>query len=391
MLLIYNELESVLDTRCDGEYSLTIYHYKSESPGYIHLSEEEERGVRFGYISASHLDGDKIAYAEQSSEGRLYIHCNGRKVPATMISPYPSKRSWDVIYLSISGTKISALGKVPKQHFEIKMVQVEFELKYSYFDRLHKALDLLPTLTVQRLIPTSRNHFCFTKQQGPSLSLQHRFKGFLTLDFAQREALEAIVFAEAGAPVIIAGSFGTGKTQLLAQAAYQILKVKRANTPRPRVLVCAHHQASADAFLVKYFGPMIEEGWRVRMIRMIVRFSDKDKFEYQYRQYCMTAREVSRRIHSFELVVTTFANCLHLATILKDSSAGFFTHILVDEGAQTREPETIAPLFLSGPNTVIAIAGDHKQVSIHSIWSHIVIIILLSPFSCDRLALLCWC
>ena len=366
------ELKSVPDTRCDGKYSLTIYPYESESPGYTNLSEEEEREVRFGYISASHLDGDKIAYAEQSSEGRLYIHCNKRKIPATMIPPYPPKRSWDVIYFWIAASDISALDGVRKQHFEVK---VEFELKYSYFERLHKALDLLSSLTVQRLIPMSRNHFCSTKEP-PSLSLPHQFKRFLTLDFAQKEALEAIVFAEPGAPVIIAGSFGTGKTRLLAQAAYQILRVKRADTPQPRVLVCAHHQASADAFLVKYFGPMIKEGWRVRMIRMIVRSSDKDRFEYQYHQYCMTAREVSRRIHSFELVVTTFANCLHLAAVLKNSSAGFFTHILVDEGAQTREPETIAPLFLSGPNTVIAIAGDHKQVSIHSIWSHIVIIVI---------------
>ena len=35
-------------------------------------------------------------------------------------------------------------------------------------------------------------------------------------------------------------------------------------------------------------------------------------------------------------------------------------HILIDEGAQTREPETIAPLSLCGPKTVIAIVGDHR-------------------------------
>ena len=337
--------------------------------------EENEQIVRYGHLSADHLDGDKIAYAEQSSEGYLYIHCNGRTIPAIMIKPHSWYKKQELIYLCISISAVSALGKIPipKHQFEIKVAQVTFVLKYSYFDRLHKALDLLPSLTVQRLIPTSRNHFCSTKEP-PSLSLQHRFKEFLTLDFAQREALEAIVFAEPGAPVIVAGSFGTGKTQLLAQAAYQILRVKRADTQRPRVLVCAHHQASADAFLVKYFGPMIKEGWKVRMIRMIVSTRHKEEIEECYQKYCKKAHAVSRRL---ELVVTTFANCLHLKSILKDSSAGFFTHILVDEGAQTREPETIAPLFLSGPNTVIAIAGDHKQVSIPSIWSHIVIIVII--------------
>ena len=367
MFVAVIEFKYVSDScRCDGEYSLTIYHHKAESPGFKTGKEGEERAVRYGHLSADDLDGDMIAYAEQSSEGKLHIICyNGKEIPATMIRPYHWKKKQDLIYLWISATDVSALGKSSKNQFEIPIVEVEFVLKYSYFDRLHKALDLLSTCTIQRLIPTSKNQFC-SARESPSLQLKPRFREFLTLDYAQREALEAIVCAKPGAPVIVAGSFGTGKTQLLAQAAYQILEVKRTETTRPRVLVCAHHQASADAFLVKYFAPMIEKGWRVRMIRIIVRFRDKNNFDARYQKYCKVAREVSGSLHSYDLVVTTFANCLHLKSILKESSTGFFTHILVDEGAQTREPETIAPLFLSGPNTVIAIAGDHKQVGSHN-------------------------
>jgi len=39
-----------------------------------------------------------------------------------------------------------------------------------------------------------------------------------------------------------------------------------------------------------------------------------------------------------------------------------FTHILIDEGAQTREPEAVAPLGLADDNAKIVIAGDHLQV-----------------------------
>ena len=41
---------------------------------------------------------------------------------------------------------------------------------------------------------------------------------------------------------------------------------------------------------------------------------------------------------------------------------GHFTHILLDEGAQSREPESIAPLCLADIDTKIIIVGDHKQV-----------------------------
>ena len=43
---------------------------------------------------------------------------------------------------------------------------------------------------------------------------------------------------------------------------------------------------------------------------------------------------------------------------------GFYTDILIDEGAQTREPETVGPLSLAGRFTRIVIAGDHRQVCI---------------------------
>ena len=59
------------------------------------------------------------------------------------------------------------------------------------------------------------------------------------------------------------------------------------------------------------------------------------------------------------VVVTTFMIALKMSDIIP---CNYFTHILIDEGAQAREPECIAPLCMANENTQIVIAGDSKQV-----------------------------
>ena len=322
--------------------------------------EKKKQSVRYGYISAD--DGDKIAYIQQAceNEGKLVLQYKGKEYYANMVTAHPKKRRWYRIYIAMLMTDALKLRNVQYQ-YKIFNVEVFFELKYSYFDRLHKALDLLSCSTIQRLIPTNATYFS-SPMKYPDLLLSNKYKELLTLDHGQLKALQMIVYAEPKAPVIVVGSFGTGKTQMLAQAAYQIFLAKY--DENPRVLICAHHQASANAFLTKYFGPMKKQGWKVNIVRMtmLARMKEIDKC---YRQYCMSSSYVARNLHRIQLVVTTFANCLHFAKLLKGSADHWFTHILIDEGAQTREPETIAPLFMCGPKTVVAIAGDHKQVRAH--------------------------
>ena len=377
--------------RCDGLYTLTMYHHRAEAPGDWRAEEnEDEQDVRYGYLSADHLDGDKVAYAEQAceKEGNLAISYNGKDCLAKMVLPYSWKKRQDCIYirmLTVDALKLRNL----KSQFVIPDVYVMFELKYSYFDRLHKAIDLLSHTIVQRLIPADASWFS-CPSENPSIFLSNRYKEFLTLDYGQLKALEMIVFAKPKAPVIVAGSFGTGKTQMLAQAAFQIFIAKHGENPR--VLVCAHHQASANAFLTKYFGPMKEQGWKVSIVRMIMYAKIKEglkDIDERYRQYCRSSSFVSNNLHRIQLVVTTFANCLHLAKLLKGSADRWFTHILIDEGAQTREPEAIAPLFMCGPKTVVGIAGDHKQVSAHCL-KLTKTTIMNCLYTC-RLVHQCWC
>ena len=170
-----------------------------------------------------------------------------------------------------------------------------------------------------------------------------------------------IVYGEPKAPIVVVGSAGTGKTKVLARAVYQIFS----HTKNPRVLLCTHHQKSADLFLTKYFVPMrVHHGWKVSLARMTQFKNVSANIQKRYQLYCATVSEVADCLSKFQLIISTFGLTLQLAEQLqhKGSLGDWFTHILIDEGALTREPETIAPLSLCGPNTVIAIAGDHKQV-----------------------------
>ena len=75
------------------------------------------------------------------------------------------------------------------------------------------------------------------------------------------------------APLLIVGSFGTGKTHLLARAAMQIVQ----EDPRARVLVCAHLQSTADSYVVNYFCEVLRTNEMVRL--MNPRYSPPPKFK----------------------------------------------------------------------------------------------------------------
>ena len=333
---------------------MTINEQGSLSPSPYAI--EPLDSVRYGYITADDLDGDRVAYAQQSSEWKLIIN---EKIPATMIRvPLSDDKEQERIYVSIANEVVKKLPGFSEHMFEVQSVKVTFELKYTYFHRLHRALDLLSRSTITRLVPKNITSGEEDKEnQVSKFGIHPSFKNRLFLDGSQMNALKVIINAKPGLPVIVVGSFGTGKTRLLARAAYQILN--RSSHFKPyRVLVCAHHQESADSFIDSYFGSMVEDDWDVNMIRMILSY-DSDHYNNCYPEFRYMAKDIN--LETVQLVVTTFGNALHLDGMVY---RGFFTHILMDEGAQTREPENIAPLFLCGPETVVVIAGDHKQVSI---------------------------
>ena len=363
--------------RCDGNYTFCLHepNFPAEK-----FKDSKKEHVRFGFLTADHLNADKFDYAKQASERIVNLQlCNSSgtsvKVKADMLWSYLSLREKGVemIFLGIDEINVAKIAKlypaVKKVNYNFYDVAVTFVLKYSYFDRLHIAIDQLPEEVLEKIMPDSVLNFT------PSVAIDSNLKSymipcveeFVTLDKKeekqfvpnpQMHALRKIINSNPSkAPVLCVGSFGTGKTRVLACAAYQILF----NDKQAKVLICAHHQASADSFVQNYFGRMINFGWRCRSLVRLYPESYSYRLQaLKFHEYYMTIdmfREVNK--NSLNLVVTTFSTSLSLLRYL---GKGYFTHILLDEGAQTREPETIIPLCLANKNTKIVIVGDHKQV-----------------------------
>ena len=354
-------------------YSFHLHHHGFYDAS--KLREANDCHTRFGYITADHLDGDKVSYAKQASEGKvtLVFPCSEKKnLPLKLekldIVGTSFTKGSERIYLGLQSLDVDVLIQLypesKKADKDFNDVKVTFVLKHSYFNRLHKAIDQLPKEIIAKLLPLHQSDFsnpyfdnyCSTHMVDSvknTVCLDKR-EGFV--QNPQMFALHKILKSDPSkAPVLIVGSFGTGKTRLLARAAYQILH----NDVNAKVLVCAHHQRSVDSLLENYFGKMIKEGWQCKgMVRLIPegKYSYKQEFEEYYKTLSQV-KNLNRG--SLQLVLTTFSSSLSL---LRYPGKDHFTHILLDEGAQTREPESIAPLCLANSYTKIVIAGDHKQV-----------------------------
>ena len=349
--------------RCDGHYNVTIFH-----PGlkpYQLNDRYEEEFVRFGLISGDKLNGDTVSYIKQACADRenIVLHFSDATVKADIVNgSSPKRREVDVLLIAFTIEELSKLieqhYRVKKQEVELEDVYISFRLKWSYFDRLHDALNKLSNEVIERIIPVDTNEFTDPLVFENHFTLifpKSCFSDLIQLDSTQMRALTTIMNCECDkAPVLVIGSFGTGKTRLLARAAYQILQ----HDHNSRVLICAHHQSSADAFIENYFGKMYFKGWCAKALRIIPNWNYKFKKDFEI--HYTTVKLAKLKLKKTHLVVTTFSTSLRL---LDHVHKGFFTHILLDEGAQSREPESIAPLGLADRNTKIVIAGDHKQVS----------------------------
>ena len=74
---------------------------------------------------------------------------------------------------------------------------------------------------------------------------------------------------------------------------------------------------------------------------------------------------VSSVVDQSRIVLSTIAGAAELRKLLSSKSkTRFFTHLVVDEAAQSMEAAIFVPLQFLDPSTgVLILAGDHKQVS----------------------------
>ena len=322
--------------------------------------------TRYAYIT--NMSGDQMMYVAQASQ-YVYIVRNEQRVAMAEIIPGGDLNK-------IDGKLLIAFNKSEALKFERSYqigalgcwveVIANFEVKHSYFNDLRRSLNNLSDDAIARIMPTEE-HFStglditrVPRPQHSSLELDREY---------QFRALQLVLFSRSIAPVIIPGPFGTGKTRVLAVAAYNFVEKAKQKERACHVLVCCHHQVSADTFIESYFGAMTSEDqralWKIRLVRLTRKnyytsgsaykhlYVPIDTFKCQF--------EAGQYNNSKQLViVTTFLTALNIGNLFGDD---FFTHILLDEGAQVREPEAVAPLCMANKETKIVIAGDSQQVS----------------------------
>ena len=336
---------------------------------------------RFGYLVG--LNGDQIAYATQASEGAFIVH-EGTEIKVNVLMENFNHVE-ERMYIALDKDNLDKLEKLKtlsvskapfKSHLKLK---VEFELKHSYFNNLHVAVERLSPEVIARIVPEVQTFATNRQIRVPE------YERYCSED--QLNALQAIATCPSnGPPIVIAGAFGTGKSHILAIAARYFQKEK-SNQPA-RVLVCTQQRTSADTFLDCYLSLMDPQEEEVYQIRGPYG-ARNPKLEPWYRSVSEFRSYIERssyRNRSKFLIITTCMTALQLAKIVPH---GFFTHILLDEGAQMREPEAIAALSMAGKNTKIVIAGDQNQASMQllSLWY-----ILLAEFLwLPRWAQRCWC
>ena len=298
--------------------------------------------IRYGTITRN--DDDVISYAQQAAESAHLLLGDRTTIDVDFASPVVYNGG---IVIGFSQKALTVLAKWRKRDVLVGIDKLEsyvrFELKHSYFERQHVALENLPPYVIQKILP-------HTKKNGQHVALfRQTCQAMLNLDDSgQMQALRAILSDNTAAPVIIAGPFGTGKTRVLARAALELIAQKWYN----KILICAHHQASADTF-IEHFGKLQRNG--VLSTIVIIRVTTPDyhsKTMKEFPSYFKRSASANSRI-----IVTTLGLSHYMHHIRP------FTHIFIDEAAQTRETEAIIPLTLAEPDTKIVIAGDHCQVS----------------------------
>ena len=335
--------------RCNGRYCVrifekqSIYTWKEKSP-WLNYTHDIQYNC-YGTISNANDDDDVLSYAKQAAEA-AYLVLDGRRVHVDFIG-FGMHAEEETITIGIAD-KLSGFKKWRKPgskdiSFDCDVI---FELKHSYFNRQHEALDALAPHVIEKLLPKER-----AKSNPQQLKAKIAKNESLYLDNSgQMQALTAIL-NQRDNPVIIAGPFGTGKTHVLARAAYELLRQDR----KFRILICAHHQVSADTF-IQSFGSLQEKEtsfkW-VKVVRVAIR-THRSKIKEKYPEYYVSPK---RAISLTPQVIVCTLGLSHHLKGLKG-----LTHIFIDEAAQTRETEAIIPLQLAEIQTKIVLAGDHCQV-----------------------------
>ena len=329
----------------------------------------EGRHYYVGYIYG--MSHDQMQYATQASEAMFIVDreknediCQAEIIPAN--------------FGNVSNKFLIALPSSSIVHFmktfgitegQSCQVSVQFEVKHSYFDTLHKAVINIPQTMINKLFPTKEDLWKPLETAVCRINSNCQVKALSIDAFGQLKALGVILQSPPNLPIIISGPFGSGKTRVLARAAYEFMEDGLHQQQCTRILICAHHYNTVETYVSNYLGPAFQGRRGIKIIKLM----RNDSYE-------LASNIIHRSVRGFRedvrngyyvsdqvlVIITTYTTSLHVADAI--GSYNFhFTHILLDEVAQVREPEAIGALCLGNPETKVVIAGDSKQVRMLSL------------------------
>ncbi len=308
---------------------------------------------------------DSLSYAKQASCSSSICLLDKRVINATHISdgiiPYHVDHNFNAIVFKFTEKDTIELGIKFVDGIVRIQGHVNFEADLAYFIRMHKALDDLPAAALSKIVPDS-SRFGIKYELVNKMTWPPRFneKGEknkqLELNEEQVTALKKIESFNPALPFIVLGSFGTGKTRLLARSAYNSV----CNGGRVKALLVAHHQSSADT-LVQQFNRL--GNYRIKILRVCKSGEWRENLDCVKFMSIDKIRDNGNFLDNYHIVITTLGISRSLLfKVIPARREGYFSHIFIDEGAQTREPEAIIPLCFAGEHTKVVIAGDHCQV-----------------------------
>ncbi|KAM8913215.1 3'-5' exoribonuclease HELZ2 isoform 2-T5 [Spinachia spinachia] len=330
--------------------------------------------------TCDHLNSTKFSL--KAASGELFcavsIPCNltpdtpeglalKRSIQSALIAPlsssFPKSKVYEAIILQdkTSETKMhlqlskKCCSDLALQSNDSYPMEVQFQLDRHSFCSMHKSVDLLPD--TKRVLPDLQD--CVVPVNNISCE---------KLNVKQLSAINFITGRSNGgkcvAPLLIYGPFGTGKTFTLATAARELCK-----EPHNKVLICTHTNSSADLYVRDHLHPFLDlKNNGMRPIRIKAN-SKRGLFATDEitRKYCLLSQDGQFFLpptkavldcHKIVITTTTMARRFHDLKLPE----GYFTHILLDEASQMLECEALTALGLAGPNTRVALAGDHMQM-----------------------------
>ena len=337
--------------RCNGYFELVFEEKDPEHPQRIG-----------GYLLG--ISGDNVAYVTQACDREGVSLSHKRHEIKAAISWKNYRHTEEVLYIDFEEKAFNECFPAADQTSRYR-VPVKFLLKKGYFSSLKRFIEFLSPEVIRRLVPNPQ-HFTQFQLNLPDASYESLNLKLCSED--QRFALATIISSPpTGPPVLVTGAFGTGKTRILALATHYYLQHMK---QQACILVCTQQHTSAEAFiecLTSLFIPIPEKAYVARVTNREMRYpppeytKSLDDFVEEHRRRPPSSNRPC-------LVVTT---CQTAHSLKKTLPKGFFTHILLDEGAQMREPEAVAPLYFADVKTKIVIAGDKQQVCYeleHQIW-----------------------